>query len=217
MSDDYQTYLTNLGVISMITPVVYTSRQFDENLNSQKIMEEINSQNYLAMMERAKDFRFMAIDSAITIESLISSILIEFLGTESTKETLQKHLFSDVLTFEKKIVLFSSLNKKKLFEPTIENKNLNNDLAYIKLLRNLMAHSALHTDKDQINNFNQREMKFISFTEKNNKEIKVKFYEMTDEPEKLIFSHNVLAKKCNATFEALGLILKWVEDKKPNG
>ena len=85
-------------------------------------MEEINAQNYLAMMERAKDFRFVAIDSAITIESLISTILTEFLGTVSTKETLQKHLFSDVLTFEKKIVLFSSLNKKRLFEPTIEDK-----------------------------------------------------------------------------------------------
>lgn len=176
-------------------------------------MEEISSQNYLAMMEKAKDFRFVAIDSAITIESLISTILIEFLGTVSTKETLQKHLFSDVLTFEKKIVLFSSLNKKKLFEPTIEDKNLNNNLTYIKLLRNLMAHSVLHTDKDAINNFNQREMKFISFTEKNNKEIKVKFYEMNDEPEKLIFSHNVLVKKCNETFEALSSILEWIENK----
>ena len=176
-------------------------------------MNDINSQNYLAMMEKAKDFRFTAIDSAITIESLISAILIEFLGTESTRETLEKHLFSDVLTFEKKIVLFSSLNKRKLFEPTIENKDLNNNLAYIKLLRNLMAHSALHTDKEVINNFNNREMKFISFTEKNNKEIIVKFYEMTDEPEKLIFSYNVLVKRFNETFEALDSILKWVVNK----
>lgn len=65
-------------------------------------MEEINSKNYLVMMERAKDFRFVSIDSAITIESMISSILIKFISTESTKETLEKHLFSDVLTFEKK-------------------------------------------------------------------------------------------------------------------
>lgn len=180
-------------------------------------MEEINSENYLVMMERAKDFRFVAIESAITIESMISSILIKFISTESTKETLEKHLFSDVLTFEKKIVLFSSLNKKKLFEPTIDDKNLNSNLAYIKVLRNLMAHSALHTDKNVINNFNQKEMKFISFTEKNNKEIIVKFYEMNDEPEKLIFSHSVLVKKCNETFESLSSILAWMEEKKPNG
>lgn len=176
-------------------------------------MEDINSQNYLAMIEKAKDFRFIAIDRAITIESIISAILIEFLSTDTTKETLEKHLFSDVLTFEKKIVLFSSFNKKKLFEPTIENKDLNNNLTYIKLLRNLMAHSLLHTDKNVINNFNHREMKFISHTEKNNKEIIVKFYEKTDEPEKLIFSYNVLVRKCNETLNALSSILEWIENK----
>lgn len=180
-------------------------------------MPDINNENYLEMIERAKDFRFIAIDSAITIESIISAILIKFLSTNSTRETLEKHLFSDVLTFEKKVVLFSSFNKKKLFEPTINDKNLNNNLAYIKLLRNLMAHSELHTDKNAINNFNQKEMKFISFTEKNNKEIIVKFYETSDEPEKLIFSHNVLVKKCNDTFNSLFAILNWLEEKKPNG
>ena len=180
-------------------------------------MENINNENYLEMVQRAKDFRFMAIDSAITIESIISTILIKFLSTDSTKETLEKHLFSDVLTFEKKVILFSSFNKKKLFEPTIYDKNLNNNLAYIKVLRNLMAHSALHTDRNVINNFNKKEIKFISFTEKNNKEIIVKFYEMSDDPEKLIFSHNVLVKKCNDTIDSLFSILNWLEKKKPNG
>ena len=180
-------------------------------------MPDINNENYLEMRERAKDFRFIAIDSAITIESLISAILIKFLSTNNTRETLEKHLFSDVLTFEKKVVLFSSFNKKKLFEPTINDKELNNNLAYIKVLRNLMAHSELHTDKDVINNFNKKELKFISFTEKSNKEIIVKFYEMSDEPEKLIFSHNVLIKKCNDTLNSLFAILNWLEEKKPNG
>lgn len=180
-------------------------------------MNEINSENYLILVERAKDFRFIAIDSAITIESMISAILIKFISTDSTKETLEKHLFSDVLTFEKKIILFSSFNKKKLFYPTIEDKNLNSNLDYIKILRNLMAHSVLHTGENIINNFNKKEMKFISFTEKNNKEIIVKFYEPNDEPEKLIFSHNVLIKKCNETFKSLSSILEWMEEKKPNG
>ncbi len=179
-------------------------------------MAEINNENYLEIMERAKNFRFIAIDTAITIESIISGILIKFLSTDSTKETLEKHLFSDVLTFEKKVVLFSSFNKKKLFKPTIYDKNLNNNLAYIKVLRNLMAHSVLHTDKNTINNFNKKEIKFISFTEKNNKEIIVKFYETNDEPEKLIFSHNVLVKKCNDTLDSLFAILNWLEEKNSN-
>jgi hypothetical protein len=177
-------------------------------------MENIDSEKYISLIEKAKEYRFLAIEAAIDIETIISDILINFIGNEETKDVLGKYLFSDAITFERKVILFNSLNKKKLFQNINENKTLNGDIDYIKNLRNLMAHSKLDTQKETINTSNGIDVKFISFTEKNNKEITVKFNnEMSDEPEKLIFCYNVLIKKYNDTTDALISVQKWISEK----
>lgn len=172
---------------------------------------DIYKKNYNSIVEKANLFRFRAIESAIQIEAILSENLIDFLSNESTRKSIEKHLFSDAVTFDRKVILFNSFNKLHLFKPTAENTTLNNDLIYIQKLRNYMAHSVLNTTEEAVMAYNEREISFISFTEKGKKEVIVQFYEKTDNPEKLIFSYNVLVDKYNRASDNLTSIQHWLK------
>lgn len=167
-------------------------------------MENINHDNFDLIERNVKEFRYVAIENAILIESMISTILTNFLGTNSTRKVLSKHLFSDAITFEKKVILFSALNNEKVFEPTIGDKELNRNLDYIKKLRNLMAHSQTDTSSETINKLNNNEQRFFSYTQKGEIEIVIKFnFDTSDDPKNNIYSYNVLIEKINKTTDAL--------------
>lgn len=174
----------------------------------------IYKKNYISILEKANLFRFKAIESAIQIEAILSENLIDFLSNESTRESIEKHLFSDAVTFDRKLILFNSFNKRHLFKPTAENTTINNDLIYIQKLRNYMAHSVLNTTDEAIMSYNEKEISFISFTEKGKKEVTVQFYEKTDNPDKLIFSYNVLVDKYNRASDNLASIQHWLKSKE---
>ncbi len=176
--------------------------------------EELNSQNYLAIVEKAKEFRFRAIEAAVQFEMFISEILIDFLGTEDIKEILRKSLFSDATTFDRKVILFNAFFKKGLF-PTIANdKFIPADLDYMKNLRNFMAHSSLKTTKEAINEHDGREIQFVSFKERGDKEITFRLYDMEDNPEERIFSYNAMTVRYNRTSNSLMNYVNEIQSKK---
>lgn len=154
----------------------------------------------------AKQFRFDVIDSAITIEAAISQILIDTLATEKTRKSIDKYLFSDTLTFDKKITLFNSFLKDKVFDQIELSKTLSGDLVYIKNLRNLMAHSILDTSVEFMDIYNNTHVKFKSYTDKGIKDIIVMFYDKTDNAEQNIYSHHVLTQKINDSIDSLDRI-----------
>lgn len=177
-------------------------------------MDNINNDNFDLIEKDVKEFRYVVIENAILIESMISTILTNFLGNELTKKVLHKHLFSDAITFEKKVILFSALNNEKVFAPTIGNKELNRDLDYIKKLRNLMAHSQTDISSEIINKLYKNELKFFSYTQKGEIEIVVKFnFDTSDEPQNNIYSYNVLIDKINKSTDALLQIINWLSSK----
>lgn len=170
--------------------------------------------NYQFMEQHAELIRSKAINGAVILESIISEILTNFIGTSETKEILSKNLFSDVLTFDQKINLFNSLNKAKIFEPIVENKTINSDLVYVKAFRNYMAHSILLNGEEEVRRLDKKEIYFIAFTQREkNKKIQVNLYSKDYNLEKNIFSYNFLVEIFNRTTNDLISVLNWIKNK----
>ena len=78
-------------------------------------MTQEQYENLTKLENAANDYRTRVISTAISVELMISQILINFFGfTKDVKDSVNTYLFSDTLTFEKKISLFNSLHKKNL-------------------------------------------------------------------------------------------------------
>lgn len=147
----------------------------------------VDKAKYNKLMSDVRELRSTVVEYAITIEQIISEILIDYIGNDLTKNILEKHLFSDALDFDKKIMLFNALNKKLL--PKInDDYKVNDKLGYIKSLRNFMAHCNVHTPPNFIDNYDGEFIEFGSFTQreehvivkvyrsKNNEDMKTKIY-----------------------------------------
>lgn len=155
----------------------------------------------------AKMARLHSIESAIIVERIISNILVNFLGNKKSKESLEKHLFYDTLTFDQKINLFNSLNKANVFDSKF-NKELNSDLVKIKTIRNYMAHSSIHTNYEILENFDEIEIIFKSYTSRGMvSDIIFKIYGIEDDVDNLIFSINGVAHRYKRVFDWLNQIL----------
>lgn len=153
--------------------------------------------------------RFNSIEKAIVIERMISNILVNYLGNEQSKRSLEKYLFYDTLTFDQKINLFNSLNKAKVFNATKNNELLNSDLVKLKTIRNYMAHSMVYNDIDFLNKYDGKEIKFKSYTSKNMvSDITFRIYDKEDNVEKLIFSYNAHVARIQRIVDSLDDILR---------
>mgnify|MGYP003624567982 CR=1 FL=1 len=159
----------------------------------------------LAEIEKyAQMARLHSIEGAIIVERIISNILLNYLSNEKSKESLEKYLFYDTLSFDQKINLFNSLNKAGAFNDDGYNKELNSDLVKIKNIRNFMAHSMLHTSFDILENFNGIEIKFKSYTSRNMiSDITFRIYNNEDDVDNLIFSINGVILRYKRVFSWL--------------
>jgi hypothetical protein len=172
-----------------------------------KPLTEKQKKNLIDIEKYAEMVRFRSIESAIIVERLISNILVEFIGNEKTKKSLEKHLFYDTLTFDQKINLFNSLNKAKFFYNNY-NKELNSDLVKMKVIRNYMAHSMIYTDNEFLERYNGREIQFKSYTSREMiSNITFKIYENEDDVDNLIFSLNAVILRFNRVYDWLNKIL----------
>lgn len=165
---------------------------------------KVNKAKKEQLLNDVKELRFKVIEFAITIESIISEILIDFIGTEKTKNILEKHLFSDVITFEKKICLFNALNKKDLIPKTVKVNEISGSLDYIKNLRNFMAHCSIHAPDGFIDKYSGEFLEFTSFTQKDEQVI-VKVYKgkVTENVKNKIYSSESFYEKCKLVVEGL--------------
>ena len=173
--------------------------------------------NFEFMERHAELIRSKAINGAVIVESIVSEILTNFIGTEETEQILSKNLFSDVLTFDQKINLFNSLNKAKVFEPIANNKTINSDLVYIKTFRNYMAHSMLLNGLEEVRREDKKELYFVAFTQREkNKRIQVNLYSKDSDLNKNIFSYNFLVEIFNRTPDDLISVVNWLKSSKEN-
>lgn len=156
--------------------------------------------------KKSNKFRSEILNIAINTEFLISKILINFLGeTKEVKETLEKYLFSDTLTFEKKNNLFNSLHKKELFINTTDS--VRSDLDYFKKIRNYMAHSKVAIDYRDVNNLDRNNLLFLSYTERNGEvEIRINIDNDKEDLKNNIYSNLELLKRKNNLNKILGEI-----------
>lgn len=162
---------------------------------------------YREKQKLANKYRVEVLNIAVNAEFLISQILINFFGTrEEVKSSVRKYLFSDTLTFEKKINLFNSLHKKEVFIDS--TKEVRSDLMYLKKLRNYMAHSELAFNfKEYEKESDQNFLTFISFNERKGEEIiRVNLEGVEEDPDRNIFSRYILYKKQNNLRKKLGVI-----------
>ena len=147
--------------------------------------------------------RYRAIDGAIIIERMISNALVNCLGNEKTKKSLEKYLFYDTLTFDQKINLYNSLNKAGAFNSE-DNKELNSDLVKVKTVRNYMAHSIEHNKKSFLDKYDGSEIMFKSFTSKNMISlIKFRIYDENEDMDNLIFSFKALDLRIDRIIKSL--------------
>ena len=158
---------------------------------------------YKQLLDDVRNLRSTVVEYAITIENIISEILIDFLGNDSTKSIFEKHLFSDVLAFDKKIMLFNALYKDLL--PKTETKiNIPETLGYVKMLRNYMAHCSIHAPDVFIDNYTGEWIEFGSFTQKD-EHVVVKVYKskIDEDMKKRIYSSELFYEKCKIVIEEL--------------
>jgi hypothetical protein len=165
---------------------------------------KVNKAKNEQLLNDVKELRYKVIEFAITIENIISEILIDFIGTEKTKNILEKHLFSDVITFEKKICLFNALNKKNLIPKTKKVNEISSSIGYIKNLRNFMAHCSIHAPDGFIDNYRGEFLEFTSFTQKDEQVIVKVYKKKVAENEKdKIYSSESFYEKCKLVIEGL--------------
>ncbi|MBU0487642.1 MAG: hypothetical protein KKA07_00065 [Bacteroidetes bacterium] len=168
------------------------------NTNFTKKLEVLN--------RLCEEHRGKIISGTISIEAVLSEILIDLISTEQTRSCFAKHLFSDAITLETKVNLFCSLNKKKAFLMQNENCNLNNDLKYIQIIRNRIAHSLLDTSQEFINQFDNSFVKYKSFTTEGEYDLYIYYTDVEENPGKRIYNAKEIFKKINRTLISLAEI-----------
>ncbi|MFV8441857.1 hypothetical protein [Flavobacterium sp. LB2P44] len=173
----------------------------------------VSKEKYSELMNDVKILRSTVVEFAITIEQIISEILIDYIGTQSTKNILEKHLFSDVLDFDKKISLFNALNKNSLLPKVEDGYKVADKLLYIKMLRNYMAHCSIHNSVDFIDNYNRECIEFGSFTQRDEHVIiKVYLGKNIEDLKSKIYSAELYYETCKSVINHLLLIHKQLEE-----
>lgn len=119
------------------------------------------------------NIRGLIIDRTISIEAAISEVLINLLSNEKTKNSIDKYLFSDTLTFDNKIKLFNSLFKANAFTFEGDGCKIGESLEIIRKVRNLMAHSILNTSLEFIEKTDFKIIEYLSYRDSGTSTIKI--------------------------------------------
>lgn len=163
----------------------------------------VDKAKYNKLMSDVRELRSTVVEFAITIEQIISEILIDYLGNDLTKKIIEKHLFSDALDFDKKIMLFNALNKKLL--PKINGDyKVGDKLGYIKSLRNFMAHCNVHTPPNFIDNYDGDYILFGSYTQRE-EHVVVTIYKniIVEDMKTKIYSAELFYETCKSVIKHL--------------
>jgi|GEM_PF-5803259 len=155
-----------------------------------------NVNNANKLKQWSDNYRSEVITLSVFVEMQISQILTELFGTnDKIKYSVKTYLFSDTLTFEKKINLFNSLHKGKVF--LNDEKTMRSDLKYLIKIRNFMAHSQLaFNNLEDLDNYDMSYLQFVSFTERNGEvDIRINISDKDENPDKNVFSIHGFTKR----------------------
>jgi hypothetical protein len=162
----------------------------------------------------AINIRAIIIDITITIESVISEILLDTLSTQKTRDSIERHLLSNVLSFDQRITLFSSFVKHGAFDPITIDNNLSANLSYIRKIRNLMAHSMLDTSIDFIETFDGESICFKSFTAEGTKNTVIRLGKGHDKVKSGLYFEQSILGKLYLTLDIVQMIYKGLNPTK---
>lgn len=166
-----------------------------------------NVNNANKLKQWSDNYRSEVITLSVFVEMQISQILTELFGTnDQIKYSVQTYLFSDTLTFEKKINLFNSLHKGKVFVNS--DKSMRSDLKYLIKIRNFMAHSQLaFNDLEDLDHYDLSYLQFVSFTERNGEvDIRINISNKEENPDKNVFSIHGFSERRKNLRKNLGAI-----------
>lgn len=154
----------------------------------------------------AINIRAIIIDLTITIESVISEILLDTLSTQKTRDSIERHLLSNVLTFDQRINLFNSFVNHGAFDPIKIDIRLSSNLSYIRKIRNLMAHSMLDTSIDFIDTFDGKSIRFKSFTSEGTKDTTIRLGKGNDKVKSGLYFEKSIIDKLYLTLNIVQVI-----------
>lgn len=158
----------------------------------------------LVKIERlSTNIRALIIDRTITIESIISELLINLLSTDKTRHSIDKYLFSNALEFEKKIKLFNSLRKAEVFEFDGDDRDIGKNLDFIIKLRNIIAHSMLNTSEEFLAQTDFRNIVYVSFTDKGTITLKIVLNSNLDKDKANEYGENLIVSRINYLIDIL--------------
>lgn len=116
--------------------------------------------------KKSEIVRGRIIDATITIENFISIALSELFSKEDVLDLFDKYIMSDTLNFDQKKQILCSLIKHNQIQLDNHYEKFSFDLQIIQDLRNIIAHTTLMTTEEEIENYDGRYIKYVSFSRK---------------------------------------------------
>lgn len=151
----------------------------------------------------SSNIRGLIIDRTISIEAAISQILIDLLSNDKTRDSIDKYLFSDTLTFDSKIKLFNSLFKAKAFTYEGDGRKIGESLDIIRNVRNLIAHSMLNTSIEFLEKTDLKTVEYFSYRERGVSVLKIIIGGDDYDDKNLEYGENLVISMINYLIEIL--------------
>ncbi|WP_163712669.1 hypothetical protein [Mangrovibacterium lignilyticum] len=171
-------------------------------------MNHLLSEKLIKLETISSNIRSSIIDRTITIEAIISELLINLLSTEKTRQSIDKYLFSDTLTFDQKIKLFNSLRKANIFDFHGNGKDIGKNLDFIKNLRNTMAHSMLNSSDEFLEKTDLKTIEYVSFTDKGTITVRIIIESDVENQNDKEYGENLIAIRINYLIDILNTFKK---------
>jgi hypothetical protein len=164
---------------------------------------QFNNENYLKLREDSDRFRGNLIDMMVNIEFFMSDFLSEYFAKKELSDDLNMYVFARELSLESKKNILSNMianNKINCFY-----KDFSNDLQYLQILRNKIAHCTLYIAKEYIDSYNRNELIYAIYElKKYEKSVVVRLNTQTENPDKLIYSQESVIARANRVMASFG-------------
>lgn len=157
-----------------------------------------NEENIILIREDSEKIRGRILETAVTVEFLISKILVEYFADESKKGDFFRYIVSDKITFDTKKYILASLKKEGKIPADTFYKELIEDLEYIQIIRNLVAHTILFLEQNYVNSYSREKTVLVHTGIKNyGKQIIINHEDVEEDLKNLIYSFPKIIDKIN--------------------
>jgi hypothetical protein len=163
-----------------------------------------NEEKINLIREDSEKIRGRILETTITVEFLISKILVEYFAEESKKNDFFRYIVSDKITFDTKKYILASLKKEGKIPADTFYKELIGDLEYIQIIRNLVAHTILYLDPNYVNSYSRKKTT-LNYTGTKNygKQIIIYHEDVEEDLKNLIYSFPKITNTINRIISGL--------------